>query len=58
MKRWYIFEDAKQVAATATKKEALEMVRQYQARQTHYLLKAEYSLIYGEEEFVSYKKES
>lgn len=55
MKRWYIFKDGQQIAATAEYTQALEMIRQYQAQETHYLLRANFSLIHGEEIHISYK---
>lgn len=56
MKRYYIFKDSQQIAATATREEAVSLIRMYQQRETHYLLRAEFSIIYGEEEFVPYLK--
>lgn len=50
MKRYYIFKDSQQIAATETKEEAVSLIRMHQQRETHYLLKSEYSIIYGTEE--------
>ena len=54
MKRFYVFKDGTQVGSTDTKEEAIFMIRQHQRRETHPLLRAEFSIIAGEEEFVPY----
>lgn len=54
MKRVYIFKDGKQQASTATKESAIELIREYQKQETHPILKAEFSIIEGEEEFIPY----
>ena len=54
MKRFYIFKDGTQKASTATRELAIDLIRQYQALETHPLLKAEFSIIAGEEEFIPY----
>lgn len=56
MKRFYIFKDGKQEASTATKNAAIDLIRLYQKKETHPFLKANFSIIEGEEEFISYKK--
>lgn len=56
MKRFYIFKDGRQIAATCDRAEAVEMIRIYQSRETHPFLKSEFSIIHGEEEFIPYKK--
>lgn len=56
MVRYYVFRDTCQVGSTATRKLAIEMIRQLQARETHPLLRSEFSIICGEEEFISYPK--
>lgn len=56
MKRYYIFKDGAQIGSTETRDEAVDMIRQRQKRETHYLLKAEFSIIYGLEEFIPYEK--
>ncbi len=53
--RFYIFKDGLQQASTSTKKAAIDLIRQYQAEETHYMLRSEYSIIEGTEEFISYK---
>ena len=54
MKRFYIFQDGTQVGSTATREQAIHMIRQHQELETHPLLKAEFSIIAGEEEFIPY----
>ena len=54
MKRFYVFKDGTQVGSTATKEQAIRMIRQHQELETHPLLKAEFSIIAGEEEFIPY----
>ena len=55
MKRFYIFKDGTQQGSTATKKQAVELIRTYQKQETHLLLKAVFSIIEGEEEFIPYE---
>ncbi len=54
MKRVYIFKDGVQQASTATKESAVDLIRQYQKMETHPILRAEFSIIVGEEEFIPY----
>ena len=54
MARWHIFKDGMEIGETQTKEEALEMVKQRQKRETHYLLKSEFSIMYGEMEYIGY----
>ena len=54
MNRFYVFKDGKQCGSTATKDRAVDLIRQYQKDETHYLLRSEFSIIEGEEEFVPY----
>lgn len=54
MKRFYIFKDGTQQASTATRKSAVELIRQYQKQESHPILRAEFSIIAGEEEFIPY----
>lgn len=56
MKRYYIFKDGAQIGSTEARDEAVDMIRQRQKRETHYLLKAEFGIIYGLEEFIPYEK--
>ena len=50
--RYYIFKDGTQIGVTATREDAIDMIRRRQKRETHYLLKSEFSIIYGCEEFI------
>jgi hypothetical protein len=54
MERFHILKDFQIVGSTTTEDEAIEMVRQYQARETHYMLKSEYMIIRGQLQLVSY----
>ena len=53
---FYIFKDGIKTASTASRKTAIALIRQYQAMETHPFLRAEFSIIEGTEEFISYKK--
>lgn len=55
MERYYIFKDGTMIGAAPTKEEAVEMICTRQKRETHFMLKAEFSIIKGIEEFVPYK---
>lgn len=54
MKRFYVFKDGTQFGSTATRDAAIDMIRAYQKLETHPFLRAEFSMIEGEEEFVPY----
>ena len=54
MKRVYIFKDGVQQGSTATKESAVNLIRRYQKLETHRMLRAEFSIIVGEEEFIPY----
>ena len=54
MKRFYVFKDGRMEGSTVTREQAIDMIRQYQKRETHPLLRAEFSMIEGEEEIVPY----
>ncbi|MEY8392743.1 hypothetical protein AALA98_15540 [Lachnospiraceae bacterium 45-W7] len=54
MERVYIFKDGIQQASTATRESAIELIRQYQKQETHLMLRAEFSIIVGEEEVIPY----
>ena len=54
MKRFYVFKDGIQQGSTATKELAVDMIRQYQKLETHPILRSEFSIIEGEEEFIPY----
>ena len=54
MHRFYLFKDGVQKGSMETREEALEMIRLWQSRETHPFLRAEFSIIEGEEEFIPY----
>ena len=54
MKRFYVFKDGRMEGSTATREGAIDMIRQCQKRETHPFLRAEFSMIEGEEEFIPY----
>ena len=54
MKRFYVFKDGTKQGSTATKELAIDMIRQYQKLETHPILRSEFSIIEGEEEFIPY----
>ena len=56
MARFYVFKDGQQIGSAATRDNAVQLIRSYQAQEDHYLLRSEYSIICGEEEFISYEK--
>ena len=55
MERYYIFKDGRMVGADPTREEAVEHIRRLQKREAHYMLKSEFSIIKGEQEFIHYK---
>lgn len=55
MTRYYVLKDGKIEADCATRENAIELIRLYQEKETHYLLKANFSIIAGEEELISYQ---
>ena len=57
MKLFYVFKDGTQVGSTATREQAIRIIRQHQELETHPLLKAEFSIIAGEEEFIPYSSQ-
>lgn len=54
MKRFYVFKDGRQQGSMPTKEEAIELIRLRQKRETHPILRSEFSIIEGEEEFIPY----
>ena len=54
MKSFYIFKDGVMQSSTGTKELAIDLLRQYQKLETHPLLRSEFSIIAGEEEFIPY----
>ena len=54
MKRFYVFKDGMQQGNTASREQAIELIHQYQKIETHPILRSEFSIIEGEEEFIPY----
>ena len=54
MKRFYVFKDGMQKGSTATRELAIDLIRRYQELETHPILRSEFSIIEGEEEFIPY----
>ena len=54
MKRFFIIKDGNIYASTADRAEAIRMIREMQSREDHPLLRAQFSIIEGEEEGVGY----
>lgn len=54
MERYHVFKDGTNFGAASTREEAIDVVRTHQKRETHPFLKAQFSIIKGEEEFVPY----
>ena len=54
MKRFHVFKDGTQQGSAATRERAVDLIRQYQKLETHPFLKAQFSIIEGEEEFIPY----
>ena len=54
MKRFHVFKDGTQQGSAATRERAVDLIRQYQKLETHPFLKAQFSIIEGEEGFIPY----
>jgi hypothetical protein len=55
MTRFFVLKDGAVEASAATRDAAIDLVRAYQARETHFMLKANFSIIEGVEEYIPYK---
>lgn len=55
MERYYIFKDGQMMGIAATEEAVLDMIRTYQAKETHPLLRAEFSYIKGVKVSVEYE---
>lgn len=51
---FYIVKDGKIEAQTGTRENALDLIRAYQEKETHFLLRANFSIIEGIEEHIKY----
>ena len=56
MTYFYVMKDGQNIARTGSRSAALDMIRRAQARETHFMLRANFSIIAGVEENVAYKK--
>lgn len=56
MTYFYVMKDGQNIGRTGSRAAALDMIRQAQARETHYMLRANFSIIAGIEEHIAYKK--
>lgn len=56
MERYFILKDGQLIASAATRENAIATIRTYQSFETHYLLKANFSIIKGVEEIIDYSK--
>lgn len=54
MQRYYIIADGVIIGAATTREDAVDFIRVKQKRETHPILKAEFSILKGEEEFIHY----
>ena len=54
MKRFYVFKDGTQLGSAVTKDLAIDLIHQHQKLETHPILRSEFSIIAGEEEFIPY----
>jgi len=55
MIRYHVFKDGAILGSTSTREAAIDMIRSYQKKETHYMLKASFSIIKGIEEFIPYQ---
>jgi hypothetical protein len=55
MTRYHIVKDGIITASTATREAAIDLIRLCQSKETHQILKANFSIIAGEEEFIPYE---
>ena len=53
---FYVMKDGQNIGRTGSRAAALDMIRQEQAQETHFMLRANFSIIAGVEENVAYKK--
>ena len=52
MERYYIVEDGRVTGSEETREEAIERVEARKKRQTHFMLRSDYYIIKGTEEFL------
>jgi hypothetical protein len=56
MTYFYVMKDGQNIGRTGSRAAALDMIRQEQAQETHFMLRANFSIISGVEEHIAYKK--
>lgn len=56
MTYFYVMKDGQNIGRTGSRAAALDMIRQAQAQETHFMLRANFSIIAGVEEHIAYKK--
>jgi len=54
MERYHVFRDGTNFGAASTREDAIDLIRAHQKRETHPFLRANFSIIKGEEEFIPY----
>lgn len=54
MERYHVFKDGTNFGAASTREDAIDLIRAHQKRETHPFLRANFSIIKGEEEFIPY----
>lgn len=54
MIRYYVFKDGVEQGSMATREQAVEYIKALQRMENHPILKAEFSIIRGELEFIHY----
>jgi hypothetical protein len=55
MERFHVLKDGQIIGSAATREQALLMIHMTQHSETHYMIRANFSIIYGEEEHIDYK---
>lgn len=55
MERFYVVKDGKIWASTASRESAIDLIRAYQEDEKKYYLRAQFSIIKGTEEYISYE---
>lgn len=53
---FYVFKDNVLKASTHNRDAAIDLIRAHQCEETHYMLRAEFSIIEGKQEFIAYDK--
>ena len=56
MTYFYVMKDGQNIGRTGSRAAALDMIQQAQAQETHFMLRANFSIISGVEEHIAYKK--